>query len=207
MCLYTEQGLANGATMGAAQAANLNFGVQALSLGAGFLGQSISARRAAREQERAVEANRESAIADANRQYRVLSERQFQEEQAAAAEIEAIRREAARTASRASLAAIESGTSGSSVEAVLDQVTADELSYQQGVLANLEFTDARLALERESVGEQAENRITQFRLSPVTQPNLLSLGIGLGSAYLDGYSRYGLFKPQARRPISGGGTG
>lgn len=123
------------------------------------------------------QANKAAAIASQVGQVNDINLRELQEKQAASQEIEAASRQTKTVLSQARLSASEAGVSGASVDALLNDIGAENSTYTGDVQQNLSNTQAQLERQKQGVYAQTQDRINS---APAPNPFALALRIGGG---------------------------
>lgn len=136
------------------------------------IGATVSQFAGAGKQAKAVKENATGAMHDA---WAGLTLREGQEQAATAQSVMAIERAARAQRATAALAAGESGVSGLSVDALLNDITANELGAKQIERRNLDMTVEQLQREKVSGYATAQSRIAS---APAPNPWLAALQIG-----------------------------
>jgi len=177
--------------------------------GVGFYGQQQQAayqERSANYQYQVEMQNRSVAEAAQQRQFEITSaeaenaakmayllsaKRQQEEERQAAAEIYAVGQQAQRAAGTARVSASQAGVAGISVDALLQDFTRQELTYQTAVLREQESRAFQYGVEREAIQQQQYSRILGATPQPLPilaapvippRPTFLAAGLQMGTA-------------------------
>ena len=158
---------------------------------AAAVGSNIAQFAGARQQAKAQAAYQAQAAA-AERQ-RSLQEqtsmrmRQAQEQEATARELEQVSRKSREALSRARVSAGEAGVAGASVQALMDDYTRQEAGYRAAVLRQQELGALGTGLGLEQAGLASQQRLIGIR-QPISQPSLLTAGLGAIQRGLSGYA-------------------
>jgi len=164
-----------------------NLALAGLALGAGssalqFAGQRQQARQQRLFQQRAAQAERQRALME----QRSLRMRQAQEQEATAREIGEIARRAREARATATVSAGQAGVAGLSVDALLNQYTADEAALRMGAIRQQEMRDLQAGLAFTDVGLRSQNRLIDIN-RPIPERNLLAGTLNVLSSGLSGY--------------------
>lgn len=120
-----------------------------------------------------------------------LQEREYQEREAAAADIQALTRRARQASSAAHLQALEAGVGGRTVQVLLNQFEADRLAGIGATERNLEFTSRQLQAQARSA---ARIQPPRRHLGPFDSPlGIATTLLGAGSAGAGAYGTAGSF--------------
>jgi hypothetical protein len=185
MCLFAATALGVAANTALVSGATAAYGVFA---------QQQGARATFEHQSRIHRLNRELALEDARNQYEQLSERETQERERTAANIDSIGREATRASGLARTAAGESGVTGASVGALEQDIRRQESRGTLAAQRSLTFNARQLEAQRRATRSQTQGRILQTTPDPVNRPDYFGAALRIGG---DAYSAY----------IGAGGTG
>jgi len=189
MC-FPAIGAALGATAGTAAATNLGIAATSAALGAVSSGLQFAGQRQQAKQQ--AEFQRQSiAVAQKKAQMQgtaAILERQ-QQEKAVAQEKGRAAKAGEAIVSRAGVAALESGVSGLSVQALMD----DYVRQQAGQVAALTSQDKLYALRHglnlQQLAMASEQEILGLS-KPISKPSALSLALNVGSSALGAYGTY-----------------
>lgn len=157
---------------------------------------TIQADQAAKDQnefnERMFETNKELATAEAANAHEALVARSRQEREASAQEITHVSREADLARSAGTVAALESGVAGASVEAIIEDFDRQEAEFVNATQRNTRFRDEQFERDSLSIQTQRTGRIESARRAEVPRPNFLNSLLQIGSsAFSAGVSVYG----------------
>ncbi len=133
-----------------------------------------AANTRAYQQQQATVANRQY-IAEANQ----LGTRQMQEMDRASSELIRNNLEAARARSKAATQANEAGVQGNSVEAIAQDIYAQQGAIDLATIRNTSQSVQQLQAEKEAAGQRLAGRTT---FQPVRDPSLIGLGLGIVGA-------------------------
>jgi hypothetical protein len=206
MC-FPAIGVALGATAGTAAATNLGIAATSAALGAvssgmQFMGQRQQAKQQAEFQRQSIAAAQKKAQMQGTA---AILERQ-QQEKAVAQEKGRAAKAGEAIVSRAGVAALESGVSGLSVQALMD----DYIRQQAGQVAALTSQDKLYALRHglnlKQLGMASEQEILGLS-KPISKPSLLSGALSIASGAMSGYSAGKSFQNTIRPPAIDTGMG
>ena len=163
-----------------------NLALAGLALGAGssalqFAGQRQQARQQRQFQQRAAQAERQRALME----QRSLRMRQAQEQEATAREIGEIARRAREARATATVSAGQAGVAGLSVEALLNQYTADEAALRMGAIRQQEMRDLQAGLAFTDAEMRSQNRLIDIN-RPIRSPSFAAGAIDVVSSGLSG---------------------
>ena len=187
MCVFTAAAMG---TAAAATAANVSLGMSAATTAYGFLGQQqqADAQDSFNRQRQAVGTQR--ALANYANQTRQARERQLQEREAAANEINEVYREARKRVATAQAAGAEAGVAGGSLQALINDFHRQQLEFGTNVNRNLEFRENNIEDQLESVRLGAQANIENLQFMPAARPSFLGAALRIGSAGLGAYNQY-----------------
>ncbi len=134
--------------------------------------------------------------------------RQSQEREAAANEINEVNREARKRVSTAQVAAGESGVTGGSLQALLNDFHRQQLEFGTSVRRNLEFREDNIEDQLESVRLGTQGRIEGLMFMPQQKPSFMGAALRIAGSGLSTFGNYasttGMFGPD---PGAGTGVG
>ena len=187
MCIFTTALMGSAA---AATAAKVGFGLSVATTAMSFIGQAqqASAQNAMMAQRQQLGTAR--AMENYQNQIKQARTRQLQEREAAANEINEVYRESRKRAASAQVAAGEAGILGGSLDAMINDFHRQHLEYGTNVRRNLEFTEANIEDQLESVRIGTQGRIEALQYMPVAKPSFLGAALRIGSGALNAYSTY-----------------
>lgn len=139
----------------------------------------------AKQQNKIAALNRENAVKSLGLEYQSLGAEERAEALRAAQSIAAVREEAMLARGRVGAAAAEAGVSGASVDAVLDDFTAQEGKHVTAVLQNERIATANIERRKKAAEIGTSGRLASSM--DVQGPNLLGLALG---AFADSYSTH-----------------
>ena len=155
--------------------------------------------RTAEEQARARQfdvTSREAGEA-AKMAYLLSAKKNKEFEQQAAAEIYAVGQQSAKAAGTARVAASQAGVAGISVDALLQDFTRQELSYQTSLLREQSGRTSMMNIEREAIRQQQYSRLLGAAPQPLPvigqpvlppRPTFLATGLQMGAAVAGMYA-------------------
>ena len=146
-----------------------------------FAGQRQQARQQRLFQQRAAQAERQRALME----QRSLRMRQAQEQEATAREIGEIARRAREARATATVSAGQAGVAGLSVEALLNQYTADEAALRMGAIRQQEMRDLQAGLAFTDAEMRSQNRLIDIN-RPIRSPSFAAGAIDVVSSGLSG---------------------
>ena len=163
-----------------------NLALAGLALGAGssalqFAGQRQQARQQRLFQQRAAQAERQRALME----QRSLRMRQAQEQEATAREIGEIARRAREARATATVSAGQAGVAGLSVDALLNQYTADEAALRMGAIRQQEMRDLQAGLAFTDAEMRSQNRLIDIN-RPIRSPSFAAGAIDVVTSGLSG---------------------
>ena len=168
-----------------------NLALAGLALGAGSAGASFLGQRQQAKQQLAYQ--RQASIAEqkrAQQEQMSIRMRQGQEQEATAREINEMSKKAREASATALVSAGESGLSGLSVDALLNDYTRQELAYNMGITRKQEMKDVQTGLALTDAGfRTVNNQIGINRV--VSKPGFLEGALSIGSSAISG-ARTGL---------------
>ena len=187
MCVFTAAAMG---TAAAATAANVSLGMSAATTAFGFLGQQqqADAQDSFNRQRQAVGTQR--ALANYANQTRQARERQIQEREAAANEINEVYREARKRVATAQAAGAEAGVAGGSLQALINDFHRQQLEFGTNVNRNLEFRENNIEDQLESVRLGAQANIENLQFMPAERPSFLGAALRIGSGALGAYGKF-----------------
>jgi uncharacterized protein HemX len=150
--------------------------------GASFIGQRQQAKAQSAYQRQASIAERQRAL----QEQRSIRMRQGQEQEATNREINEMSKKAREAVSTAQVSAGESGVSGLSVDALLQDYENQSLAYNMGLTRQQEMRDVQTGLALTDAGfRTVSNQIGINR--PVSKPSFLEGALSVASSGLSGY--------------------
>jgi len=158
-------------------------------------------KKAQQTRDKEIADNYALSLASMEHQQEGLQQRIRQEQEATVTEEERNARAAASARATARTAAGEAGVAGLSVEALLNDFTAQEGRYRYGVRRNNELVTDQLTAEMEGARAQAQGRIhsiTSLNLEPVSRPTYLGAALRIGGDALGAYAKYS--RPSTTNP-------
>lgn len=158
--------------------------IGAASSGLQYAGQRRQAQQQAAYQAQAAAAERQRALQEQTS----LRMRQAQEQEATARELEQVSRKSREALARARVSAGEAGVAGASVQALMDDYTRQEAGYRAAVLRQQELGALGTGLGLEQAGLASQQRLIGIR-QPISQPSLLTAGLGAIQSGLSGYAQ------------------
>lgn len=120
-----------------------------------------------------------------------LAEREHQERESAAGDIQALTRRARQASSTAKLQALEAGVGGRTVQVLLNQFEADRLAGIGATERNLEFTSRQLQAQARSAGRIQQPR--QHRGPFDSTLGIISVGVSAAGAGAGAYGNANSF--------------
>jgi hypothetical protein len=138
--------------------------------------------------------NKQAANENALAGYAALARRDTEEHIAATQAIQQNANRAAAARGTARVAAAESGVSGNSAEAVIDEFTRSELDYQQAVIRRKTFADAQLMEQKRAVRSGQQAAILSA-LPTITGPDYLGAALRLGEQVAGAYYQNTTYSP------------
>jgi hypothetical protein len=145
-------------------------------------------------QKRNAASNKAAAIASQTGQVNDINLREIQEKRAATQQIEVASQQTKTVLGQARLSAAEAGVSGASVDALLNDIGAENSTYKGDVQQNLSDTQAQL--ERQKQGVYAQ---TQDRINSVQNPNPFALALRIGGGIIGTAAQF----TSRRDPLAG----
>ena len=178
------------AAASAALMANIGLGVSAATTGLTLYGQSqqASAQNAMMEQRQRL--GTASALANYANQTRQARDRQIQQREAAAQQINEVYRESRKRISTARVAGAEGGVSGSSLQALINDFHRQNLEFGTDTRRNLQFAEANIEDQLESARIGAQANIQNLQFMPAERPSFLGAALRIGGAGLGAYTQY-----------------
>jgi hypothetical protein len=161
-------------------------GLAALSAGAGVYSQY----QGAKSQNKMFEANARSANESAQIESEALAARQQQEREAAGQALVQNAMDAASVRGTNRAAAAESGLSGFSIDALINETSMQEARNAETIEANQGFAAQQYQLERRGIAANARSRrnsVSRGSFNPAVAA--LQIGTAVGGAGLDSYTR------------------
>ena len=164
-----------------------NLALAGLALGAGSAGASFLGQRQQAKQQMAYQ--RQASIAEQKRapqEQMSIRMRQGQEQEATAREVNEITNKAREASATALVSAGESGVSGLSVDALLNDYSRQGAAYRMGITRQQEMKDVQTGLALTDAGFRTVNN--QIGINrPVSKPSFLEGALSIGSSGLSGY--------------------
>ena len=189
--------VAGGATPAVAAAAanaalmsNLMITMSVASTAVGFMGQQQQANAQNAMAARRQELGTARALENYANQTRQARDRQLQEREAAAHEINTVHREARRRIATAQVAAGEGGVAGASLTHLMNDFHRKDLEFATNVNRNLQFREANIEDQLESIRSGTQGQIENLMYMPTPQPSFLGAGLRIGSSVLGAYAQY-----------------
>jgi hypothetical protein len=155
--------------------------IGAASSGLQYAGQRQRAKQQAAYQAQAAAAERQRSLQEQTS----LRMRQAQEQEATARELEQVSRKSREALAR--FKELKGGVTGASLEATMDDYLAQEAGYRAAVLRQQELGALGTGLGLEQAGLASQQRLIGIR-QPISQPSLLTAGLGAVSRGLSGYA-------------------
>ena len=200
MCVFAVPAaltVAGGASAAAASAAasaalmaNIGLAVSAATTAVSFYGQAqqASAQNAMMEQRQRL--GTESALANFANQTRQARDRQIQQREAAAQQINEVYRESRKRISTAQVAGAEGGVAGASLQALINDFHRQNLEFGTDTRRNLQFAEANIEDQLESARIGAQANIQNLQFMPAARPSFLGAALRIGGAGLGAYQQY-----------------
>jgi hypothetical protein len=145
--------------------------------------------------------NRIAAAQARDLKIQTLNARAIQESEAAAEGKQKQALEALQLRERAVVAAGEAGVSGSSVDNLLNEYTAQRLRGVTTINRNLENIEKQIGLQKMGASAEAENRINS--LPQGTQPSFLAAAVGTAASAYSTYKAYDVDIKEDYKPVFG----
>lgn len=161
----------------------------------------LEASRQADEQQARYDQNRIAAAQARDLKIQSLNQRAIQESEAAGEAKQKQAIEALQLRERAAVAAGEAGVSGSSVDNLLNEYTAQRLRGVTTINRNLENVEKQISLQKMGASAEAENRINSMPQG--TQPSFLAAAISAGASGYATYKAYEVDIKDDYKPIFG----
>lgn len=158
--------------------------VAAAGAGLSYMGQQAQASAQADANAAQAESVRKATI----NQYDQLQLQQQQDRENAAQKLTETSRQAAQARATAITAAGEAGVAGLSVNALLDDITRQEMEFTDSVKHNQQRRDQQIRQEMVGVEASGQSRINS--LPTPQQPSFAEALLRTGSGAFDSYSRY-----------------
>lgn len=163
-----------------------------------FMAQSANANAQDKYQKAIYKTNTQIANDAATVQYGQLQRQQIQQHAAAAQSIGDVMAQARAAIGTGTVAAGESGTSGNSVDALLQEFHAEELRHTSSVIQNQTFADQQIATEALGVRSQQQGRILSALPQPVQKPDFFGSLLRIGSDALSNYGATTTYDPNTK---------
>ena len=161
----------------------------------------LEASRQADEQQARYDQNRIASAQARDLKIQSLNQRAIQESEAAGEAKQKQAIEALQLRERAVVAAGEAGVSGSSVDNLLNEYTAQRLRGVTTINRNLENVEKQISLQKMGASAEAENRINSMPQG--TQPSFLAAAIKAGASSYATYKAYEVDIPDKYKPVFG----
>lgn len=113
-----------------------------------------------------------------------------QEAEAAAQEIQHVKKTQAQARSAAVVSAGEAGVTGLSIDALLADFDRTAATRNEAIRRNFEFTAQQIGVSGQGLAAQAQNRKNGAVGGPIARPNAIGTGLQIGGAALDSYDYY-----------------
>ena len=162
-----------------------------------------ASQQADRDQAR-YDQNRIAAAQARDLKIQTLNQRAIQEAEAAAEGKQQQALEALQLRERAVVAAGEAGVTGSSVDILLADYTAQKLRGQTTINRNLENVERQIELQKMGASAEAEARINS--LPQGVQPSFLAAAVGAGASGYAAYHKYNVEPEKTYKPVFGQST-
>lgn len=172
-------------------------GLSAASKGIEFMEAS---QQADQDQAR-YDQNRIAAAQARDLKIQSLNQRAIQESEAAGEAKQQQAIEALQMRERAVVAAGEAGVTGSSVDNLLNEYTAQRLRGVTTINRNLENIEKQITLQKMGASAEAENRINSMPQG--TQPSFLAAALGAGASGYAAYQQYSVEPAEDYKPVFG----
>jgi len=150
------------------------------------------------------EQNRIAANQARDLKIQTLNQRAIQESEAAADRKQAMAIEALEKSERAAVAAGEAGVSGSTVDSLLNEYTAQRLRGVTTINRNLENIEDQIELQKMGASAEALNRMNS--LPQGRQPSFLAAAVGTAASAAGAYHQYSVDEPASYVSIFGTGA-
>ena len=108
--------------------------------------------------------------------------------QSAAEEISQVSRQSRRAQSTGAVSAGESGVTGKSVQAMLDDFERQELFYITNVQSNLKWKEENTSDQLEAIRMGTQGRIEQLQFMPAPRPSFLGAALRIGGTIAGAYA-------------------
>ena len=129
------------------------------------------------------------ALANFANQTRQARQRQVQEREAAASEINEVYREARKRVATAQVAGAEAGVAGGSLQALINDFHRQQLEFGTNVNRNLEFRENNIEDQLESVRLGTQANIENLQFMPAQRPSYLGAALRIAGAGLSAYNQ------------------
>lgn len=149
------------------------------------------------------EQNRIAANQARDLKIQTLNQRAIQESEAAAERKQALAIEALEKSERAAVAAGEAGVSGSTVDSLLNEYTAQRLRGVTTINRNLENIEDQIELQKMGASAEALNRMNS--LPQGRQPSFLAAAVGTAASAAGAYQQFSVDEPDDYDPVFGTG--
>ena len=159
-----------------------------------------ASQQADRDQAR-YDQNRIAAAQARDLKIQTLNQRAIQEAEAAAEGKQQQALEALQLRERAVVAAGEAGVTGSSVDILLADYTAQKLRGQTTINRNLENVERQIELQKMGASAEAESRINS--LPQGVQPSFLAAAVGTAADAFAAYKAYDVKQPAKYESVFG----
>ena len=155
----------------------------ALSAGLGYVGQRQQAKQQAASQAQSVAAEQQRALQEQSS----IRMRQAQEKEATARELQQVNVKSMEALARARVAAGDTGVSGASVTALMDDYTRQQAGYRGALLRQQELSGVATGLGLEQAGLASQQRLIGIN-QPINKPSALGAILQGTSQAMSGYS-------------------
>lgn len=159
-----------------------------------------ASQQAAQDQAR-YDQNRIAAAQARDLKIQTLNQRAIQESEAAAEGKFKQSIEALEKRERGVVAAGEAGVTGSSVDILLADYTAQKLRGETTINRNLENVERQIELQKMGASAEAESRINSMPQG--TQPSFLAAALGAGASGYAAYQEYTVEPAEEYKPVFG----
>ena len=161
----------------------------------------MEAQQQARQQQIRYDQNRIAAAQARDLKIQTLNQRAIQESEAAAEGKFKQSIEALEKRERGVVAAGEAGVTGSSVDILLADYTAQKLRGETTINRNLENVERQIELQKMGASAEAESRINSMPQG--TQPSFLAAALGAGASGYAAYQEYTVEPAEEYKPVFG----
>jgi hypothetical protein len=185
----------NFTTQAAADAANTQYGLNALTQAFGFIQGNRDARRVARAKQATQDRIAKQSLDAYTKGVAFSRQRQARNRVLASQEIEQINRQGRRARASYAVTTGESGVTGQSAELIDQEYEKAIMAYELNVLDNLEVTQADIEYDMQLAKATGEGRIEAGRATPTASPSPLAFGLNVANAYYGARNDWGYFGP------------